>query len=74
MAAGVATPHDDFFPQAAYARQAPKTIHAGGVEFLLAQIRAHPGQITLVAIGPLFNVQAAIERDPADLPASSRGW
>ena len=27
-----------------------------------ARIRA---QITLIAIGPLFNVQAAIERDPA---------
>jgi inosine-uridine nucleoside N-ribohydrolase len=35
------------------------------VDFLLKQIRAHPGQITLIAIGPLFNIQAAIERDPA---------
>jgi len=33
--------------------------------FLLDQIRDHPGQITLIAIGPLFNIQAAIERDPA---------
>ena len=33
--------------------------------FILSQIRAHPGQITLIAIGPLFNVQAAIARDPA---------
>jgi inosine-uridine nucleoside N-ribohydrolase len=33
--------------------------------FMLDQIRAHPGQITLIAIGPLFNIQAAIERDPA---------
>jgi inosine-uridine nucleoside N-ribohydrolase/predicted GH43/DUF377 family glycosyl hydrolase len=33
--------------------------------YLLDQIRAHPGQITLIAIGPLQNVQAAIERDPA---------
>lgn len=32
--------------------------------FLLDQIRAHPGEITLIPIGPLFNVQAAIERDP----------
>jgi inosine-uridine nucleoside N-ribohydrolase len=38
--------------------------YADGVGFLLDQIRAHPGQITLIAIGPLFNVQAAIERDP----------
>jgi inosine-uridine nucleoside N-ribohydrolase len=35
------------------------------VGFLFDQIRAHPGQITLIAIGPLNNVQAAIERDPA---------
>jgi purine nucleosidase len=32
--------------------------------FLLDQISAHPGQITLIAIGPLFNIQAAIERAP----------
>ena len=34
------------------------------VGFLLSQIRAHPGEITLIAIGPLFNIQAAIVRDP----------
>jgi inosine-uridine nucleoside N-ribohydrolase len=33
--------------------------------FLLRQIKVHPGEITLIAIGPLFNVQAAIEKDPA---------
>ena len=27
-------------------------------------IRAHPGEVTLIAIGPLFTVQAAIEKDP----------
>jgi len=32
---------------------------------LLRKIKAHPGEITLIAIGPLFNVQAAIARDPA---------
>lgn len=32
--------------------------------FILSQIRVHPGQITLISIGPLFNVQAAIARDP----------
>lgn len=65
VAAGVATPHDNVFSQAAYARQEPERKHADGVGFLLDQIRAHPGQITLIAIGPLFNVQAAIERDPS---------
>jgi len=64
VAAGVHTP-SGAMSQAAYARQAPERKHADGVAFLLNQIRAHPGQITLIAIGPLFNVQAAIERDPA---------
>jgi len=32
--------------------------------FLLRQIRSYPIPITLIAIGPLNNIQAAIERDP----------
>ena len=63
--AGVRGPDTTHFTQAAYARQAPERKHGDGVTFLLDQIRAHPGQITLIAIGPLFNVQAAIERDAA---------
>jgi purine nucleosidase len=42
-----------------------KTSHGDAVEFLLDQIRKHPGEITLVAIGPLMNVGAAIDKDPA---------
>lgn len=53
------------FTQAAYARQSPERKHADAVPFLLDQIRQHPGQITLIAIGPLFNIQAAIAKDPA---------
>lgn len=53
------------FTQAAYARQWPDRPHGDAVEFLLRQIKAHPGQITLIAIGPLFNIQAAIAKDPA---------
>jgi inosine-uridine nucleoside N-ribohydrolase len=34
------------------------------IGFILRSARAHPAKITLIAIGPLFNVQAAIERDP----------
>ena len=65
VAAGVPTAHKNVMTQAAYARRSPKVTYADGVGFLLDQIRAHPGQITLIAIGPLTNVQAAIERDPA---------
>jgi purine nucleosidase len=63
--AGVPGPQTNHFSQAAYARQWPERKHASGVDFLLKQIRAHPGQITLIAIGPLTNIGAAIQRDPA---------
>lgn len=64
VAAGVATPHTNVFTQAAYALREPDHDHADGVEFLLSQIRRYPGQITLIGIGPLTNVEAAIKRDP----------
>ena len=43
----------------------PKASHEDAVEFLLQQIRKYPGDITLIAIGPLMNVGAAIDQDPA---------
>jgi purine nucleosidase len=64
VAAGVPTPHSNVFTQAAYAQQWPEMRHPEGVEFLLSQIRAHPSEITLIAIGPLKNVETAIQRDP----------
>ena len=64
VSAGVET-KNSHFTQAAYARQWPSRKHPDAVAFLLDQIRAHPGQITLIAIGPLVNIQAAIERDSA---------
>ena len=42
-----------------------KASHADAVEFLLEQIRKYPGEITLIAIGPLMNVGAAIDKDLA---------
>ena len=35
------------------------------VVFLLEQARLHPGEITLIAVAPLTNIGAAIDRDPA---------
>jgi inosine-uridine nucleoside N-ribohydrolase len=63
--AGVPTHATNHFTQTAYALQQPERKHGDAVAFLLREIRVHPGQITLVAIGPLFNEQAAIARDPA---------
>jgi purine nucleosidase len=38
--------------------------HDDAAGFLLRQIKAHPEVITLIAIGPLSNIEAAIKRDP----------
>jgi purine nucleosidase len=62
--AGKPSPHDNVFTQKAYAEREPARKHGDGVEFLLDQIKAHPGQVTLIAIGPLVNVGEAIRRDP----------
>ena len=42
-----------------------KASHGDAVDFLLEQIRKYPGEITLIAIGPLMNVGAAIDKDAA---------
>ncbi|HEY1806703.1 MAG TPA: nucleoside hydrolase [Terracidiphilus sp.] len=98
--AGVQTPANNVFTQAAYAKQGTgspldrllfdhcamglrsesqipiprrkkeqvelcKKERHDGVGFILRIAAEFPGQVTLIAIGPLFNVQAAIERDPA---------
>lgn len=65
VSAGPASKTDNLMTQKAYAMQAPATVHADGAAFLLDQIKKHPGEITQIAIGPLFTVQAAIERDSA---------
>ena len=64
VTAGVHTETDNKMTQRDYAEAAPARKHADGVAAMLDAIRAHPGQVTLIAIGPLFNVGAAIERDP----------
>ena len=39
--------------------------HPSAVDFVLDQARKYPGEITLVAIGPLPNIGAMIDKDPA---------
>ena len=63
--AGVPTAYRYEMTQKPYARQWPEQNFSDGVAFLLDQIRAHPGGITLIAIGPLTNIEEAIKRDPA---------
>ena len=42
-----------------------KGAHGDAAEFILQQIGKYPGEITLIAIGPLMNVGEVIDRDAA---------
>lgn len=65
VTAGVATPHGNVFTQAAYAEREPARKHADGVRFMLGEIRKHPGEVTIIAIGPEGNLAAALHQDAA---------
>jgi purine nucleosidase len=52
------------FSQAKYAEREPEVKLPAAVDFILGEIQKHPGEITLLAIGPETNLGAAIERDP----------
>ncbi|HTW49936.1 MAG TPA: nucleoside hydrolase [Acidobacteriaceae bacterium] len=64
VAAGPETKASSVFSQRRYAEGYPPRHWPNGVDFILDQIRRHPGQITLVAIAPFSTVVAAIDRDP----------
>ena len=49
------------------AKTAPRTEHA--VDFIIKKILSAPGEITLVAVGPLTNVAAAIRLEPGIINA-----
>jgi purine nucleosidase len=64
IAAGVATESKAKFSQGDWGDKATtEGVGADGVALLLETIRKHPSEVTLVAIGPLTNVGAAIDRD-----------
>lgn len=66
IATGIATTGSPQpFTQARYAQRGQSVAALPAVDFLLDQIRRQPGKITLLALGPLTNVGAAIERDAA---------
>lgn len=66
VAQGVATSgNPQPFTQARYAQRGRLPEKIDAVEFMLEQIKRQPGQVTLVALGPLTNIGAAIARDAA---------
>jgi inosine-uridine nucleoside N-ribohydrolase len=65
VATGAPTPPNSNFTQRRYAvnNRYAKPSHPDAVTFLLDQIRQNPGEVTLIAIGPLMNVGAAVYKD-----------
>jgi purine nucleosidase len=64
--AGVHTQVQDHLSQRKYGESGrfSRGPHRPSVDVILDQIRRDPGQVTLVAIGPLVNVGVLIDRDP----------
>lgn len=62
--AGIPTKSKTKFTQKPWAEAGAASPHTDAVSFLLDQARRYPGQITLIAIAPLTNLGAAIDRDP----------
>jgi inosine-uridine nucleoside N-ribohydrolase len=65
VVAGKATEVRSNFTQRRYAESGKfaRGAHPDAVNFILEQIRKNPGEITLVAIGPLVNVGGLIDKD-----------
>lgn len=62
---GIKTASKTPFSQQVWARAGESHAHGDAVDLLLDRIRKNPGEITLISIGPLTNIGAAIDRDPA---------
>ena len=67
IAVGIPSHAESNFTQRRYAEGGlfARPSHPQAVDFILGQIRRYPGEITLVAIGPLVNVGALIDKDAA---------
>jgi inosine-uridine nucleoside N-ribohydrolase len=66
LAQGISTSSKGSFTQRRYAEQQaePSSPYPDAVTTTLDRIRESPGEITLIAIGPLSNIGAMIDRDP----------
>lgn len=65
VGAGPETPPATLFTQKDWAEAEPATPPArDGIALTLDLIRAHPGQVTLIALAPLTNIRTMIARDP----------
>ncbi|MEO6816164.1 MAG: nucleoside hydrolase [Edaphobacter sp.] len=65
VAQGVTSHTTNAFTQRTYAEQQPSHPYPDTISTSLDLIRKSPGEITLIAIAPLCNIGAMIDRDPA---------
>ncbi|HEX6496513.1 MAG TPA: nucleoside hydrolase [Acidobacteriaceae bacterium] len=65
VTSGIPTQSKTNFSQRAWATAGPASSHSNAVDFLLSEAKRYPHQVTLIAIGPLTNIGAAIDRDPS---------
>jgi purine nucleosidase len=63
--AGISTP-TQYMKQVEWAAgfRSPQLHDHGGIEFMRREIRARPGQVTLIAVGELTNIAALLESEP----------
>jgi len=66
VAVGPKTHADSTFTQVKWAEAwpEPKTGWADAIEFIRDAVHRYPGQITLISVSPLSNVEALIDKDP----------
>ncbi len=60
----------DKVPYGGYPKREPQDQH--GVQFIIDTIKAHPGEVTIVAIGPLTNIALAIRLEPEIIRLAKR--
>ncbi|HEV2275164.1 MAG TPA: nucleoside hydrolase [Acidobacteriaceae bacterium] len=67
IAVGPKTRSQATFSQARWAEAfpLPRTAWPGAVDFVLGEIRSHPGEVTLISVAPFSNVGALIDADPS---------
>jgi inosine-uridine nucleoside N-ribohydrolase len=63
--AGISTP-TQYMKQVEWAAgfRSPNLHEQGGIEFMRCQIRARPGEVTLIAVGELTNIAALLDSEP----------
>ncbi|GJE81314.1 nucleoside hydrolase [Methylorubrum thiocyanatum] len=70
--AGVATQTDVIFTQKDYAGEERSPSSVDGIHATLDLIRKRPNRLTLIALAPLHNIGAMIDRDPATFKTLKR--